>query len=69
MRKPAETTEACRPGWNNDDQLAESTNEATAQIPSSINEVSLEFASTVNRSVDQRVIDALSHCIWSFANL
>jgi len=32
-------------------------------IPSSINGVTVEFSPTVNKEVDQRIIDALEHCI------
>jgi hypothetical protein len=32
-------------------------------IPDIINNVTVEFASTVNKSVKQRVIDGLNHCI------
>jgi len=32
-------------------------------IPSSINGVQVDFASSVNREVDQRLIDGLRHCI------
>lgn len=34
-----------------------------ALIPSTINGVSVEFAPTVNRTVEQRLVDGLSHCI------
>ena len=33
------------------------------QIPSSVNGVLIEFGATVNKNVDQKVIDALKHCI------
>ncbi|MCX4242213.1 hypothetical protein [Paraliomyxa miuraensis] len=32
-------------------------------IPSTINGVTVEFAPTVNRNVEQRMIDGLQHCI------
>lgn len=34
-------------------------------IPSSINGVTVEFASNVNKTVEQRMIDGLKHCIKS----
>ncbi len=34
-----------------------------AQIPSSINGVTVEFASTVVNDVDQGVVDGLTHCV------
>lgn len=33
------------------------------QIPASINGVIIDFAATVNKNVDQKIIDALKHCI------
>jgi hypothetical protein len=36
-----------------------------AQIPSTINGVSVEFGSGIGNDVDQRVIEALRHCIKS----
>lgn len=33
------------------------------QIPASINGVAIEFSQTVNKIVDQKIIDALKHCI------
>lgn len=34
-----------------------------ATIPSSINGVSVEFADTVNKNVEQSMVDGLKHCI------
>ncbi len=34
-----------------------------ATLPNSINGVTVEFASTVNKEVEQAVIDGLNHCI------
>ena len=34
-----------------------------AQIPSTINGVSVQFGSTVVNDVDQRIVDGLNHCI------
>jgi hypothetical protein len=36
-----------------------------AQIPNSINGVTVEFASTVNKDVQQTLIDGLNYCIKS----
>lgn len=33
------------------------------QLPTSINGVTIEFSETVNKTVDQKIIDALKHCI------
>lgn len=34
-----------------------------ADIPSSINGVIIEFSGSVSKSVDQKIVDALNHCI------
>lgn len=34
-----------------------------ALLPSTINGVEVEYAATVNRTVEQRVVDGLQHCI------
>ena len=33
------------------------------QLPASINGVTIEFSQTVNKTVDQKIINALKHCI------
>ena len=33
------------------------------QLPSSINGVTIEFSQSVNKTVDQKIINALKHCI------
>lgn len=33
------------------------------QIPACVNGVRIEFSETVNKTVDQKIIDALKHCI------
>lgn len=54
----------CLPGWNSDDKPDENAVEgAMTNIPNTINQVTVEFATVVNKSVHQRVVDALEHTI------